>query len=56
MAERDYDFERGQIIIRDKQFGENHTLVIDIEREYTLLKKLRAERHRAPVLELPDSQ
>ena len=36
----------GLIVIRDRQYGQHHTLVIDIEKEYNRLKKL--ERLRAP--------
>lgn len=39
MAER----EDGRIIVRDKQFGETHTLVIDIEKEYNRLKSLERQ-------------
>ena len=36
MAER----EGWKLIIRDKQYGENHTLVIDLRKEYNRVKRL----------------
>ena len=44
LAERD----GARIIIRDKQYGELHTVVIDIEREYRRLKNETTKRPASP--------